>query len=140
MEDKLLALLNMRGRHRHKWDFLRAVLADKVVYDDNAFRVWYSPGSNGCGLLYATKQAQVQNMDKPAGVAQRVTRPDGTAVVQVGSLDDDSNELIGLLHCCVLARAAVVPSTACRRQPPTHVPACRGRPAASARMIAAGSA
>jgi hypothetical protein len=49
----------MRGRHRHKWDFLRAVLADKVVYDDNAFRVWYAPGSNGCGLLYATKQAQV---------------------------------------------------------------------------------
>ncbi|WIA29348.1 hypothetical protein OEZ86_011853 [Tetradesmus obliquus] len=88
VEDKLLALLNMRGRHRHKWDFLRAVLADKVVYDDNAFRVWYSPGSNGCGLLYATKQAQVQNMDKPAGVAQRVTRPDGTAVVQVMLLSD----------------------------------------------------
>jgi hypothetical protein len=60
VEDKLLALLNMRGRHRHKWDFLRAVLADKVVYNDNAFRVWYAPGSNGCGLLYATKQAQVR--------------------------------------------------------------------------------
>jgi hypothetical protein len=60
VEDKLLALLNMRGRHRYKWDFLRAVLADKVVYDDNAFRVWYAPGSNGCGLLYATKQAQVR--------------------------------------------------------------------------------
>ncbi|WIA09270.1 hypothetical protein OEZ85_008678 [Tetradesmus obliquus] len=88
VEDKLLALLNMRGRHRHKWDFLRAVLADKVVYDDSAFRVWYAPGSNGCGLLYATKQAQVQNMDKPAGVAQRVTRPDGTAVVQVMMLSD----------------------------------------------------
>eukprot|EP00882_Tetradesmus_deserticola_P013258 GHRQ01014062.1.p1 GENE.GHRQ01014062.1~~GHRQ01014062.1.p1 ORF type:complete len:404 (+),score=192.97 GHRQ01014062.1:311-1522(+) len=61
VEDKLLALLNMRGRHRHKWDFLRAVLAGKVVYDDNAFRVWYAPDSNGCGLLYATKQAQVRH-------------------------------------------------------------------------------
>ncbi|KAF6262534.1 hypothetical protein COO60DRAFT_1624938 [Scenedesmus sp. NREL 46B-D3] len=88
VEDKLLALLNMRGRHRHKWDFLRAVLADKVVYDDNAFRVWFAPDSNGCGLLYATKQAQVQNLDKPAGVAQRVTRPDGTAAVQVMLLSD----------------------------------------------------
>jgi hypothetical protein len=29
---------------------------------------------------------QVQNMDKPAGVAQRVTRPDGTVVVQVRTL------------------------------------------------------
>lgn len=85
VEDKLLALLNMRGRHRHKWDFLRQVLAERVVYDDNNFRVWYAPGSNGCGLLYATKQAQIQNMDKPAGVAQRVARPDGSAVVQVCS-------------------------------------------------------
>jgi hypothetical protein len=25
-------------------------------------------------------------MDKPAGVAQRVTRPDGTVVVQVGTM------------------------------------------------------
>lgn len=59
VEQKLLELLNMRGRHRHKWDFLRHVLAEKVVYDDNAFRVWYAPDANGCGLLYSTKQAQV---------------------------------------------------------------------------------
>lgn len=59
VEQKLLELLNMRGRHRHKWDFLRNVLSEKVVYDDNAFRVWYAPEGNGCGLLYSTKQAQV---------------------------------------------------------------------------------
>lgn len=56
---KLLELLNMRGRHRYKWDYLRSVLNERVVYDDNAFRVWYAPGS-GVGLLFAAKQAQVR--------------------------------------------------------------------------------
>ncbi len=60
VETKLLELLNMRGRHRHKWDFLRSLLDERVVYDDNAFRVWYAPGTSGTGLLFAAKQAQVR--------------------------------------------------------------------------------
>ena len=24
----------MKGRHKHKWDYLREVLSDKIVYDD----------------------------------------------------------------------------------------------------------
>jgi hypothetical protein len=59
VENKLLEMLNMRGRHKHKWDSLRQVLADKVVYDDNNMRVWMNPDGSGQGLLYYAKQAQV---------------------------------------------------------------------------------
>lgn len=57
----------MRGKHKHKWDFLRSVLAEKVVYDDNNIRVWYAPGGSGGGLLFYAKQAQVR--------LQRTVRP-----------------------------------------------------------------
>jgi len=49
----------MRGRHKHKWDSLRQVLAEKIVYDDNNIRVWMAPDGSGHGLLYYAKQAQV---------------------------------------------------------------------------------
>ena len=49
----------MRGRHKHKWDSLRQVLNEKIVYDDNNIRVWMSPDGSGQGLLYYAKQAQV---------------------------------------------------------------------------------
>lgn len=52
-------MLNMRGRHKHKWDSLRQVLAEKIVYDDNNIRVWMAPDGSGQGLLYYAKQAQV---------------------------------------------------------------------------------
>lgn len=60
VENKLLEMLNMRGRHKHKWDSLRQVLAEKVVYDDNNIRVWMAPDGSGQGLLYYAKQAQVR--------------------------------------------------------------------------------
>lgn len=60
VENKLLEMLNMRGRHKHKWDSLRQVLAEKVVYDDNNIRVWMAPDGSGQGLIYYAKQAQVR--------------------------------------------------------------------------------
>lgn len=65
VENKLLELLNMRGKHKHKWDFLRSVLTDKVVYDDSNIRVWYAPEAGGGGLLYYAKQAQVSPPEQP---------------------------------------------------------------------------
>lgn len=69
-ETRLLELLNMKGKHKHKWDYLREVLAERIVYDDNLPRLWYADPS-ARGLLFSCKQAQV-NLDKPAGVVQRV--------------------------------------------------------------------
>eukprot|EP00879_Flechtneria_rotunda_P004486 GHRR01004740.1.p1 GENE.GHRR01004740.1~~GHRR01004740.1.p1 ORF type:complete len:474 (+),score=188.64 GHRR01004740.1:1262-2683(+) len=89
VENKLLELLNMRGKHKHKWDYLRNVLTDKVVYDDNTIRVWCAPDGSGYGLLYHAKQAQVV-LDRPAGVVQRVVWPDGVGRVQVMPLTDIS--------------------------------------------------
>lgn len=59
VESKLLEMLNMRGRHKHKWDSLRQVLSDKVVYDDTNIRIWMAPNGSGQGLMYYAKQAQV---------------------------------------------------------------------------------
>jgi hypothetical protein len=50
----------MKGKHRHKWDFLRQVLSDRVVYDDNSARVWFFDDMARRGLLYSCKQAQVR--------------------------------------------------------------------------------
>jgi hypothetical protein len=62
VENKLLEMLNMRGRHKHKWDSLRQVLTEKIVYDDNNIRIWMAPDGTGQGLLYYTKQAQVRGV------------------------------------------------------------------------------
>ncbi|GFH24025.1 uncharacterized protein HaLaN_21738 [Haematococcus lacustris] len=79
VENKLLELLNFRGKHKHKWDYLRATL-NHIVYDDNAHRAWLLPegGSDpgSLGLLFACRQGQV-NLDKPAGVIYRVPHPTG---------------------------------------------------------------
>jgi hypothetical protein len=53
-------MLNMRGRTKYKWDSLKQVLAEKVVYDDNNVRLWMSPDGSGAGLLFYAKQAQVR--------------------------------------------------------------------------------
>lgn len=59
VENKLLEMLNMRGRTKYKWDSLKQVLAEKVVYDDNNVRLWMAPDGSGAGLLFYAKQAQV---------------------------------------------------------------------------------
>ena len=56
----------MRGRHKHKWDFLREVLSERIVYDDVLHRAWFGDEAQGQGLLYTCKQGQI-NMDKPLG-------------------------------------------------------------------------
>ncbi|KAJ9528119.1 hypothetical protein QJQ45_005746 [Haematococcus lacustris] len=60
VENKLLELLNFRGKHKHKWDYLRATL-NHIVYDDNAHRAWLLPegGSDpgSLGLLFTCRQA-----------------------------------------------------------------------------------
>jgi hypothetical protein len=52
-------MLNMRGRHRHKWDALKAALNDSVVYDDAHSRMWLPVDGSGQGLVFHAKQAQV---------------------------------------------------------------------------------
>lgn len=32
----------MKGKHKHKWDFLRQALMERIVYDDPAHRVWWA--------------------------------------------------------------------------------------------------
>lgn len=59
VEERLIKMLNMTGRSRHKWDSLRRALADNVVYDDDAPRVFMSSSAPHQGLLYHSKQAQV---------------------------------------------------------------------------------
>lgn len=56
----------MKGKHKHKWDYLREILFEKIVYDDVNHRAWYTDDSKSQGLLFAAKQAQI-NMDKPVG-------------------------------------------------------------------------
>lgn len=53
---QLLELLNMKGKHKHKWDYLRNILLERVVYDDQAHRAWYSDDSMEHGLVFACKQ------------------------------------------------------------------------------------
>jgi hypothetical protein len=69
----------MRGKHKHKWDYLKALLAERIVYDDNVMRVWYHPDGDGKGLLYFAKQAQVA-LERPAGLLQRVMGAGGPRV------------------------------------------------------------
>ena len=71
VENKLLELLNMRGKHKYKWDFLREVLHEKIVYDDTMTRAWFSDDAMTQGLVYTCKQGQI-HLDRPFGVAQRV--------------------------------------------------------------------
>lgn len=72
VENKLLEMLNMRGRHKHKWDSLRQVLTEKIVYDDNNIRIWMAPDGTGQGLLYYTKQAQVRGGRVSGGRGRQV--------------------------------------------------------------------
>jgi hypothetical protein len=55
-------MLNMRGRMKSKYESLRQVLAERVVYDDSNMRVWMAPDGSGQGLLYCAKQAQVTRL------------------------------------------------------------------------------
>ncbi|KAL6762293.1 hypothetical protein V8C86DRAFT_2519634 [Haematococcus lacustris] len=91
VENKLLELLNFRGKHKHKWDYLRATL-NHIVYDDNAHRAWLLPegGSDpgSLGLLFTCRQGQV-NLDKPAGVIYRVPHLTGAGhILQVVNSPD----------------------------------------------------
>ena len=43
-----------------KWDYLREVLMEKIVYDDVTHRAWYTDETKSTGLLFACKQARVQ--------------------------------------------------------------------------------
>lgn len=67
VENKLLEMLNMRGRTKYKWDSLKQVLAEKVVYDDNNIRLWMAPDGSGAGLLFYAKQAQVGGVCRVSG-------------------------------------------------------------------------
>lgn len=93
VENKLLEMLNMRGRHKHKWDSLRAVLADKIVYDDNNIRIWMAPDGSGQGLLYYAKQAQVCGWLGGCGVLV------GGGVVCVGIEIGEERE-VSVWHTC----------------------------------------
>lgn len=56
----------MKGKHKHKWDYLREILLEKIVYDDMVHRAWYADETMMQGLLFACKQGQV-NLEKPFG-------------------------------------------------------------------------
>lgn len=56
----------MKGKHKHKWDYLREILSEKIVYDDMLHRGWYTDDNMTQGLLFACKQGQI-NMEKPIG-------------------------------------------------------------------------
>jgi hypothetical protein len=60
----------MRGRHKHKWDYLHEILMERIVYDDMLHRAWYADDAQSQGLLYACKQAQI-NLDRPLGESSR---------------------------------------------------------------------
>lgn len=64
VENRLLELLNMKGKHKHKYDFLRDVLSERIVFDDAVHRAWFTDDTYG--LLFACKQAQV-HMERPIG-------------------------------------------------------------------------
>lgn len=55
---QLLELLNMKGKHKHKWDYLRSILMERVVYDDGLHRAFYTDDTMSQGLLYSCKQAR----------------------------------------------------------------------------------
>jgi hypothetical protein len=59
----------MKGKHRHKWDYLRQVLSERIVYDDNRQRVWFFDHMATKGLLYSCRQAQVGGQAAPAAAA-----------------------------------------------------------------------
>lgn len=65
---QLLEILNMKGKHKHKWEYLRQVLLEKIVYDDMVHRAWFTDETMMQGLLFACKQGQA-NIDKPFGEA-----------------------------------------------------------------------
>jgi len=62
-----LELFNIKGRHRHKWDYLREILTERIVYDDMLHRAWFSDEDQTLGLLYSCKQAQIE-LDRPSGL------------------------------------------------------------------------
>ncbi|PNG99636.1 hypothetical protein TSOC_014581, partial [Tetrabaena socialis] len=64
VENKMLELLNMKGKHKHKWDYLREVLGERVVYDDMLHRLWHTDDSMSQGVIFTCKQGQI-NMDRP---------------------------------------------------------------------------
>ncbi|KAG1679301.1 hypothetical protein FOA52_009331 [Chlamydomonas sp. UWO 241] len=86
VENKLLDLLNMKGKHKHKWDYLREILNERIVYDDILHRGWFTDETMSQGLLYACKQGQV-TLEKPFGLAQRAVTG-GVARLQVLSPTD----------------------------------------------------
>ena len=49
----------MKGKHKHKWDYLRDILLERVVYDDHAHRAWYPDSNMTHGLVYTCKQVCV---------------------------------------------------------------------------------
>ncbi|KXZ52828.1 hypothetical protein GPECTOR_8g211 [Gonium pectorale] len=90
VENKMLELLNMKGKHKHKWDYLREVLAERVVYDDIYHRVWYTDDSMSQGVIFSCKQGQV-NMDRPIGLVQR--GPNGRLVVTTSPTGPEAETL-----------------------------------------------
>ncbi|KAG2498858.1 hypothetical protein HYH03_003050 [Edaphochlamys debaryana] len=90
VENKMLELLNMKGKHKHKWDYLREVLAERVVYDDMLHRLWYTDDSCGQGVIFSCKQGQV-NMERPIGLVQRA--PNGRLVVTSSPTGGDAETL-----------------------------------------------
>ncbi|GLC37795.1 hypothetical protein PLESTB_001477500 [Pleodorina starrii] len=90
VENKMLELLNMKGKHKHKWDYLREVLAERVVYDDMLHRLWYTDDSMSQGIIFACKQGQV-NMDRPIGLVQRASN--GRLVVSSNPAGQDAETL-----------------------------------------------
>jgi hypothetical protein len=82
VETKLIEMLNMRGRHKHKWDSLHEVLAARVVYDDNNSRLWMARDGSGQGLLYFSKQAQVRGLCVCGGGGAGVRAAQRTPLVQ----------------------------------------------------------
>lgn len=93
VENKLLELLNMKGKHKHKWDYLREVLQERIVYDDMLHRAWYTDESMSQGLLFACKQGQV-NMDKPIGLLQRVIQGAQSRLQVINNPDGHQMELM----------------------------------------------
>ncbi|EFJ45471.1 hypothetical protein VOLCADRAFT_105916 [Volvox carteri f. nagariensis] len=87
---QMLELLNMKGKHKHKWDYLREVLAERVVYDDMMHRLWYTDDNMVQGVIFACKQGQV-NMDRPIGLVQRAAT--GRLVVSSGPTGQDAETL-----------------------------------------------
>mmetsp|Transcript_40431 Transcript_40431/g.89814 ORF Transcript_40431/g.89814 Transcript_40431/m.89814 type:complete len:922 (-) Transcript_40431:1054-3819(-) len=93
VENKLLDLLNMKGKHKHKWDYLREILLEKIVYDDMLHRAWYADDAMTQGLLFSCKQAQV-NMDKPIGILHRLNQGGQTHLQVLTSPDPQNADLM----------------------------------------------